>query len=359
MKTKNYYLLLLGLAITVFSCKKNEVPAPALPNNPEAQFSGAPTGLPRLSVITIAGGTFYNDFGYVDGPGAQARFHDPMGIDLMDDGTIYVADRTNNKIRKISPLKVVSTIPIPNSGTQTLEQPRKVRVLADGTINTIEQEHDGDATTKKVWILRPGGQLITPAYHDVNYHYFDLVRNPYTNYMFMCGVAPVYINGTTNYNYKASLEKFILNSAATIIGKDAYTPPVDSLNAYDKTNPFFTAIYCGYNNVKYLCINRSLYKLTSSGVFTEIYRGLIPTIINDIIVTKDSRTIYLCVDNGIYSLYNNTVTRLVGMHEELHGKDGIGRDADVHPLFFALSKDESTIYFSDYGNNSIRKLILR
>ncbi|MBM3271182.1 MAG: hypothetical protein FJZ01_26415 [Candidatus Sericytochromatia bacterium] len=62
----------------------------------------SPTGL----VSTLAGdGTS----GYVDGPGAAARFATPKGLAVDAAGIVYVADTENQRIRKITPAAVVST----------------------------------------------------------------------------------------------------------------------------------------------------------------------------------------------------------------------------------------------------------
>ncbi|WP_017259344.1 hypothetical protein [Pedobacter arcticus] len=63
----------------------------------------------KVSVIAGIGGTL----GFLDGKGSDAKFYNPAGLCIAKDGTIYVADVSNNKIRKLStinplPVKLVS-----------------------------------------------------------------------------------------------------------------------------------------------------------------------------------------------------------------------------------------------------------
>ncbi|RMG74165.1 MAG: hypothetical protein D6722_02805 [Bacteroidetes bacterium] len=62
---------------------------------------------PNGQVSTVAG---TGEVGTQDGPGATATFHEPWGIAAAPDGTLYVADSRNHRIRIITPDGMVSTL---------------------------------------------------------------------------------------------------------------------------------------------------------------------------------------------------------------------------------------------------------
>jgi sugar lactone lactonase YvrE len=74
--------------------------ATALPPTP------TPEPAPSPETITLAGGTA----GYADGPLAEARFDSPLDVAVDGQGNIYVLDRGNHRVRRITAEGAVSTL---------------------------------------------------------------------------------------------------------------------------------------------------------------------------------------------------------------------------------------------------------
>lgn len=122
----------------------------------------------RIRKVTPGGlvSTFAGDGGpgSTDGAGATARFNYPFGIAADTAGNIYVADRSNNRIRKITPGAVVSTLAGSSSGyvdatgaAARFTQPHGVSVDLAGNV------YVADTGNHRIRKVTPGGVVTTVA----------------------------------------------------------------------------------------------------------------------------------------------------------------------------------------------------
>jgi len=61
-------------------------------------------------LIQTVAGTGYPGFSGDGGPGAQARLNAPYGLVVDAPGNLYIADLGNNRVRRVSPDGVISTV---------------------------------------------------------------------------------------------------------------------------------------------------------------------------------------------------------------------------------------------------------
>ena len=119
---------------------------------------------PAGTVTTLAGAT--GVFGTVDGPGSTARFNSPNGIAIDTAGNLYVADRTNHSIRKITPTGLVSTYAglsgtsgsaDGSAATSRFNRPAGILVDRNGHVWVTEA---GNHTVRRI---TPAGEVTTVA----------------------------------------------------------------------------------------------------------------------------------------------------------------------------------------------------
>ena len=121
-----------------------------------------PTGV--VTTLAGSGGTGPGNGGYTDGPGTTAQFQNPQGVAIDAAGNVYVADRNNNLIRKIAPSGIVSTI----AGDGTTGEQDGTGIAAEfGSPNGLVVDPSGNIyvvdALNTVRKITPGGVVTTIA----------------------------------------------------------------------------------------------------------------------------------------------------------------------------------------------------
>lgn len=106
------------------------------------------------TVTTFAGAT--STIGDQDGEGAGARFHTPYGLAVDANNTLYVADRDNNTIRKITATGTVTTLAGSSLQAGSADGPalqalfRRPVAIAAGADGSLYVADSGNNTIRKI-----------------------------------------------------------------------------------------------------------------------------------------------------------------------------------------------------------------
>ena len=191
---------------------------------------------PDGKIWTFAG-TENSGYSGDGGPAQQAELDSPQGITIGPDGTVYVADEGNDRIRRITPDGTITTIA--GNGTSgksgdggpaskaQLNEPQGIAIDQQGRLYIADT---GNSVLRRIAPTLPGislNQIVIPARCGDEIYFFDTTgrhletRNAFTGnilYQFTynsIGQLSEIKDGNGN---KTSIERDITNKTITLIG---------------------------------------------------------------------------------------------------------------------------------------------
>ncbi len=312
---------------------------------------------PAGNVTTIAGATGVQ--GTADGIGTNAQFNNPYGIAIDSAGNLYVADKSNNTIRAITPGGSVSTLAGVGTtfgyadgtgGTARLSSPMGIAMDANGDILVADNQNSviRKVTSAGVVTTLAGAYPVSGASDGLGAA--ATFTSPWA--IVVDSNGNVYVADTQNH----AIRKITPDGVVTTVSS-AFTS--------------VTALAIDSSDVLYVANGRAVEKVTTSGVIT-LLAGSIGNIghANGIGAAATFNYIGgLTVDTqgNVYvsDTYNSmvrkiapdgTVTTIAGSWGNTDLVDGVGTAAAFYDLEGITVAPDGTLFVADLGNCKIRKI---
>ena len=318
---------------------------------------------PLGTVTTFAG--LGGVSGSADGPGAIARFKNPRAVVADGSGNVYVADYSNKTIRRITPDGNVTTFAglagaygsrDGQGNAARFGTPRGVALDVAGNLYVADLS---DNTIRKV---TPSGWVTTVAGLSSYLNYYSSAGNTDgtgSNARFNCP-AGVALDTTGNLyvadSYNNAIRKISPTAmVTTLIGRSGSMGMADGKGAAARFNyPAGVAVDASGNTFVADSRNDSIRKIATDGTVTSFEYVSYP-----LGITVDgSGSLY--VAGGDYSIFKITpaggVSTLAGSWGESGSSDGPGSAARFgYPIGVAVD-DSKNVYVADQDNHTIRKI---
>jgi Bacterial Ig-like domain/Secretion system C-terminal sorting domain/NHL repeat len=324
--------------------------------------------LTSATVSTLAGS---GTGGFADGTGTGAQFNNTWSVALDGSGNVYVADGYNNRIRKITATGVVSTLA--GSGTwgnadgtgssAQFKNPSGVAVDASGTVYVAEW------SGHRIRKITPEGLVSTLAGTGTA-GFADgagtgaQFNNPYG--VAVDGSGTVYV---ADYN-NDRIRKITPSGEVSTLAGSTRGFLDDTGTAAQFSAP--TGIAVDGSGTVYMSdqFNNRIRKITSTGVVSTLAgfgtvgfadgTGTVAQFAYPQGITVDgSGTVYVA------DKFNNRIRKITsaGVVSTLAGNgtagfaDGVGTVAQFNEPYGIAVDGSGTVYVADYGNNRIRKIV--
>ena len=324
------------------------------------------------ATLTVAGGA---TAGFADGTGTAALFGNPSGITKDASGNLYIADRNNNRIRKITPDGVVTTFAGSGSGGAIVNGTGTAAgfytpygITSDAAGNLYVGEYSNQAVRK----ISPAAVVTTLAGNGTAGNQNGTgTAATFNQPVGLAGDASgnVFIADYINHLIRKITPAGVVTTFAGS-GIAALTDGTGTAAAFN--GPIALAFDAGGNLIVADYLNHAVRKITPAGVVTTIAgNGTAGYADATGAAARFNRPAGLVVDasNNIFicDAQNHRIRKITsaGVVTTLAGSgnaafaDGTGTAAEFnYPIGLCADFANSTLYIADIFNNRIRKLII-
>jgi sugar lactone lactonase YvrE len=318
--------------------------------------------------------------GYADGTGSAARFSDPWGVAVDGAGNVYVAERGNQTIRKITPAGVVTTLAglagyrsshaQPNGPIDTTLFNDPSGVVVDGSGSVYVSNWSGNSISK---ITAAG--VVTSLAGGGGMGYTDGTGGG-ARFSIPAGVASdglgnIYVAELGNCTIRKVTAAGVVTTVAGLAGSAGSEDGTGSAARF--CDPSGVAMDGAGNVYVADSINDTIRKITPTGVVTTLagQAGASGYADGTVSAAQFNNPMGVAVD-GWGNVYvadtgNNmirkitaagVVTTLAGQTGSAGSADGVGTAALFNAPTGVAVDGLGSIYVADKGNNTIRKITI-
>jgi NHL repeat len=356
---KNYFLLAAIMITCTYSCKKSG-------------GGGTPQTSLQYKVTTLAGN---GTPGLVNGSGNIAEFNAPFGVAVDVHGNVYVADEGNNCIRKITPDGNVSTLA--GSGVAGYADGTGAAAQFNGpdgvAVDVQSNVYVADVTNECIRKITPAGLVTTVAGMPQQEGYTDgpaaTAQFAQPTGLVLDGQGNIYVADNANEVVRKISVSGMVSTLAGSPGNSGFADGTGSAALFD--NLMGVAVNSEGNILVADVNNNRIRKITPAGVVSTLagqtmeghadgtggaaqFAGPIG------IASDDAGNTYVADATGEcirYIVPSGTVTTAAGDPLLQGYVDGIGAAAKfANPTGVAYGGSGTYIYVADNINNRIRKI---
>ncbi|MCB9738942.1 MAG: SMP-30/gluconolactonase/LRE family protein [Deltaproteobacteria bacterium] len=345
----------------VFAAKSGSCDDGTVCSKGDKCISGTCTATPGGLVTTIAGS---GTSGYQDGAATSAKFGLPAGMVLDSDGSsILVADANNHRIRRLTSAGVVETYA--GSGTQghqdgalssaRFSAPHDLCWAGDGKL------YVADRSNHRIRVIDPAAGTIAPFYGNgsTTYLYYP------TGIAWHAGAGSIVVADSSS----RVVRLITLDGKATVLaGSPGQSGSTDGTGAAARFHSPSGVAVDG-DGVIWVADtgNQRIRRVTLDGAVTTLFGNGSAADVDGAVSVATIRNPYriLAGPSGLIIGSERRIRRVVGEEvftiaggDSTGFVDGDGASARVYNVYGLLRLADGSLRFSDYGNNRLRAVAL-